>query len=149
VTASLPVSPLSICPLGPARLLLGNNPQSLPTPNRNPALPLLPAPQTFARGEVSFNIDGAHLYAADPALYNWAITYPAETGGWWRGPGPGPGLQRYFPGRTLFALLLPGLGKKQGPCHALRSAFYEGCQQPWRLWGASRQAGMGVAMCAA
>jgi hypothetical protein len=30
---------------------------------------------------VSFNIDGAHMYATDRHLYNWAITYPAETGG--------------------------------------------------------------------
>ncbi len=43
--------------------------------------PLAPPPQTYARGEVSFNIDGAHMYATDRHLYNWAITYPAETGG--------------------------------------------------------------------
>lgn len=35
--------------------------------------------QTHARGEVSFNIDGAHIYAFDRAMYGWAVTYPAET----------------------------------------------------------------------
>ena len=35
--------------------------------------------QMHARGEMSFNIDGLHLYASDHALYNWAVTYPAET----------------------------------------------------------------------
>ena len=40
-----------------------------------------PLPQTRARGEVSFNIDGSHMYSFDRNLYNWAICYPAETGG--------------------------------------------------------------------
>lgn len=43
-----------------------------------------PAPrpllQTRARGEMSFNIDGHHMYEFDRTLYNWAVTYPAETG---------------------------------------------------------------------
>lgn len=37
--------------------------------------------QTRARAEVSFNIDGQHMYEFDRTLYNWAVTYPAETGG--------------------------------------------------------------------
>jgi hypothetical protein len=36
--------------------------------------------QTRARGEISFNIDGGHMYQFDRTLYNWAVTYPAETG---------------------------------------------------------------------
>ena len=36
--------------------------------------------QTRARGEISFNIDGGHVYQFDRTLYNWAVTYPAETG---------------------------------------------------------------------
>lgn len=40
---------------------------------------LLPL-QTRARGEMSFNIDGHHMYEFDRTLYNWAVTYPAETG---------------------------------------------------------------------
>lgn len=35
--------------------------------------------ETRDRGEVSFNIDGAHMYEFDKTLYNWAVTYPAET----------------------------------------------------------------------
>lgn len=35
--------------------------------------------ETRARGEVSFNIDGNHMYEFDRTLYTWAITYPAET----------------------------------------------------------------------
>lgn len=35
--------------------------------------------ETRARGEISFNIDGRHLHGFDRTLYNWAITYPAET----------------------------------------------------------------------
>ena len=38
--------------------------------------------QTRARGEISFNIDGGHMYQFDRTLYNWAVTYPAETGEW-------------------------------------------------------------------
>lgn len=32
-----------------------------------------------ARGEVSFNIDGHHMYTFDRTLYNWAVSYPIET----------------------------------------------------------------------
>ena len=39
-----------------------------------------PTCQTRDRGDVSFNIDGHHLYDFDRTLYNWAVTYPAETG---------------------------------------------------------------------
>ena len=39
-----------------------------------------PGLQTRARGEISFNIDGGHMYQFDRTLYNWAVTYPAETG---------------------------------------------------------------------
>ncbi|PSC67965.1 DNA replication licensing factor MCM4 [Micractinium conductrix] len=35
--------------------------------------------ETRARAEVSFNIDGQHMYEFDRTLYNWAVTYPAET----------------------------------------------------------------------
>ncbi|KAL4445821.1 hypothetical protein ABPG77_009020 [Micractinium sp. CCAP 211/92] len=35
--------------------------------------------ETRARGEMSFNIDGHHMYEFDRTLYNWAVTYPAET----------------------------------------------------------------------
>eukprot|EP00887_Chlorella_sp_A99_P000983 scaffold5.g983.t1 len=35
--------------------------------------------ETRERGEVSFNIDGRHMHAFDRVLYNWAVTYPAET----------------------------------------------------------------------
>jgi DNA replication licensing factor MCM4 len=35
--------------------------------------------ETRARGEVSVNIDGAHLAAFDRTLYSWVISYPAET----------------------------------------------------------------------
>lgn len=64
---------------------------------------VLPPParlQTRARGEISFNIDGGHMYQFDRTLYNWAVTYPAETGewvgggswqGWWVGPAQLPG----------------------------------------------------------
>jgi hypothetical protein len=36
--------------------------------------------QTRARNEISFNVDGGHMYEFDRTLYNWAVTYPAETG---------------------------------------------------------------------
>lgn len=42
------------------------------------ALP--PDLQVRARGEVSFNIDGHHMYTFDRTLYNWAVSYPIETG---------------------------------------------------------------------
>ncbi len=29
---------------------------------------------------MSFNIDGHHMHEFDRTLYNWAVTYPAETG---------------------------------------------------------------------
>jgi DNA replication licensing factor MCM4 len=32
-----------------------------------------------ARGEVSFNVDAAHLSAFDPTLYNWTVSFPVET----------------------------------------------------------------------
>jgi DNA replication licensing factor MCM4 len=35
--------------------------------------------ETRARGEEYFNIDGQHIYDFDRTLYNWAVTYPAET----------------------------------------------------------------------
>ncbi|KAI3438606.1 hypothetical protein D9Q98_001029 [Chlorella vulgaris] len=35
--------------------------------------------ETRARNEISFNIDGGHMYEFDRTLYNWAVTYPAET----------------------------------------------------------------------
>lgn len=35
--------------------------------------------ETRARGEVSFNIDGGHIYAFDPTLYQWTISFPVET----------------------------------------------------------------------
>ncbi len=40
--------------------------------------------QTRARNEISFNIDGGHMYEFDRTLYNWAVTYPAETGAAYR-----------------------------------------------------------------
>lgn len=43
--------------------------------------PCVPCPsQVRARGEVSFNIDGHHMYTFDRTLYNWAVSYPIETG---------------------------------------------------------------------
>ena len=35
--------------------------------------------ETRARGEVSFNVDGGHLAAFDPTLYQWTVSFPVET----------------------------------------------------------------------
>lgn len=35
--------------------------------------------ETRARGEVSFNVDGAHLASFDPTLYQWTVSFPVET----------------------------------------------------------------------
>ena len=35
--------------------------------------------ETRARGEQSFNVDGGHIHAFDPTLYNWTVSFPVET----------------------------------------------------------------------
>lgn len=35
--------------------------------------------ESRSRGEVSFNVDGAHIYSFDPTLYQWTISFPVET----------------------------------------------------------------------
>lgn len=40
---------------------------------------LLLLEEARARGEVSFNVDGGHLHAFDPTLYQWTVSFPVET----------------------------------------------------------------------